>query len=209
MSRGIYLAYELVSGHIQSVKFALPDPVPGFEKFASTDLEPLSRLDPTRVLYNALIPFAVAAFEHFFSRCFKILLCYDHKKARRKFADYNKKVKISDVMLVESGSRTIEDLVAEVYSFQSIESVHRAFNYWFGMDIWGILRKRKRVGKRLPILETKLRQLIEIRHGIVHRFSVDYELDKHDIQEVLDLVLVVVDSFVDHLESALDSTIRD
>jgi hypothetical protein len=64
-ARGIYLAYEVVTQNIKAVRYALPEPSEGFESLVGTKLEVLATSDPTRVLYNALVPFAVAALEHF------------------------------------------------------------------------------------------------------------------------------------------------
>ena len=82
-SRGIYLAYESVQESVSAVQYALPDPTPGFERLVGTDLEPLSEMDPQRVLYNALVPFAAATAEHFLSRSFKVLLEFDPKTCDR------------------------------------------------------------------------------------------------------------------------------
>ncbi len=76
-SRGVYLAYESVRESVGAIQYALPDPSPDLERLVGTDLEPLSQIDPQRVLYNALVPFTVAAVEHFLSRSFKVLLEFD------------------------------------------------------------------------------------------------------------------------------------
>ena len=47
------------------------------------------------------------------------------------------------------------------------------------------------------------------RHDIIHRSSMDLRFPKEGIQEVLDLVLVLIDTFVDHLESTRGKGIRD
>ncbi len=95
------------------------------------------------------------------------------------------------------------------YSFQNINGIHSAFNEWHGIDIWRILRKKKKVGRKLQFLEVQLNELIDIRHGVVHRFSLNKELRKPDIEELLDLVLVIINSFVDYLEDTQDKIIRD
>ena len=64
-SRGVYLAYESVREAISAIQYALPEPTQSLERLIGTDLESLSEIDPRRVVYNALIPFAVAAVEHF------------------------------------------------------------------------------------------------------------------------------------------------
>ena len=65
------------------------------------------------------------------------------------------------------------------------------------------------MGTRLAHLESQIRQLINTRHDVVHRFSMDRRFRKEGIQEVLDLVLVVIDTFVDHLENTRGKRIRD
>jgi len=207
-SRGIYLAYEFVSQNIIAVRFALPEPNEGLEKLVGTKLEALATADTTRVLYNALVPFAVAALEHFFSQCFKILLRYD-TAARKRLEKQTRKIELSDVLAIESGAKSIEDAISDWYSFQNITSIHNAFSDWFGIDFWKLLRKRKKVGRRISMLESRLNQLIDFRHGIIHRFSIDVEISKQQIQEVFDLALAIIDVFVDHLEKNHGKLIRD
>lgn len=207
-ARGIYLAYEFVTHNISAVRFALPDPTEGLEKLVGTKLETLATADPTRVLYNALVPFAVAALEHFFSQTFKILLRYD-STARKRLEKQTRKVELADVLAIEAKTRTIEDVVADWYSFQNIASIHNAFSEWFGVDFWKLLRQRKKIGKRISFLESRLDQLIKFRHSVVHGLSIDVEMRKQQIQEVLDLALAVIEVFVDHLEKGRGMRIRD
>ena len=207
-TRGIYLAYEFVTDNIRAVRFALPEPQKSLERLVGTKLEPLSHADPARVLYNALVPFTVAALEHFFSRCFKILLHYE-PEVQKRLQHQTTKVTMSDLLSVQSRTKTVEDIVADRYSFQSINSIHAAFSEWLDIDIWKILRRRRRIGTKLPHLESQILQLINTRHDVVHRFSMDLRFRKEGIQEVLDLVLAVIDTFVDHLENTRGKRIRD
>ena len=172
-----------------------------------TKLEVVSRADPTRVLYNALAPFALAAIEHFFGQCFRILLKYD-KKAQARLVEHSRKLEIADVVAIRDGSKTLEDVVASWYSFQSIAGVHAAYKDWLGIDFWSIVRRRRKVGRRLPMLENKLNQLIEFRHGVVHRFDINLELKKEQIEEILDVVMAIVDEFVDYIENTRGVTVR-
>ena len=133
-----------------------------------------SQLDPTRVLYNALVPFALAAVEHFFSQSFKILLKYD-ENAQMCLLKHQRKLEIGDVVAIRDGFKTLEDVVASWYSFQSIASIHAAYKEWLSIDFWAVLRRRRKVGIRLPVLERQLDHLIEFRHGVVHRFDIDSE----------------------------------
>lgn len=131
-SRGIYLAYESAKETVSQVQFALPDPTQGFERFVGTDLERLSMLDPQRVLYNALVPFAVAAIEHFLSRSFKVLLEFD-PKTRDRLLRLTRKVEMVEVVSIVEGAKSIEDVVVGWYSFQNFDSIQRAFKNGSGL----------------------------------------------------------------------------
>jgi hypothetical protein len=178
------------------------------QKLAGTKLESLARADPTRVLYNALVPFALAALEHFFGQTFRIFLRYDNK-ARQRLLDQTRKVEFPDAMALASNTKSIEDVVADWYSFQNIESIHKAFNEWFGIDIWKLLRQRRKVGRRIDWLEKRLKNLIDFRHGIVHRFEVNLDLDRSGIEELLDLSILLIETFVDYVETSMGENIRD
>ena len=207
-ARGIYLSYEYVRNKISSVKYALPDPNESLEKLVGTNLEAISTIDPARVIYNALVPFAIACLEHFFSSSFKILLRYD-QKAQAKLLDDSRKVEIADVVAVRDGSKSLEDIVVNWYSFQSIASINKAYHDWLGIDIWSLLRKRRRLGSRLPRLESDLNDLIEFRHGVVHRLELDLQIRKHKAEELFDLVMLIIDEVTGHLEASRGIPIRD
>ena len=51
--------------------------------------------------------------------------------------------------------------------------------------------------------------IINVRHGVVHKFKFNTELRKQDIHEILDLVLVIINTFVDYLEQNKGKIIRD
>lgn len=207
-SRGIYLAYEEISESISKVRLSIPDPFASLEKFVGTEMEALSTADPTRVLYNALVPFALAAVENFFQRCFVILLQYDDN-ARKKLETISRKVEISDVIQVQAGTKQIEEIVANWYSFQNINSIHKALDEWFGIDFWKLLRQRKAVGRKRPRIDDAMHRLIADRHDVIHRFKLNHELRKEGIEEILDFAMVAIDAFIDYLESDRGKTIRD
>jgi len=165
-------------------------------------------MDPTRVFYNALVPFAVAALERFFSETFKIMLRYD-PSAKKRLAKQTRRIELVDVLAIEARTKTIEDVVADWYSFQNIASIQNAFSEWFNIDFWKLLRRRKEIGKRISLLENRLDQLIQHRHSVVHVLFIDVEMRKQQIQEVLDRTLAVINVFVDHLEKSRGQHIRD
>lgn len=83
--------------------------------------------DPVRVLYNALVPFLVACLEHFFRDSFEILLRYD-LAALRRLEGQNKKITLAEVLDIRRGNLALERVVSGWYSFQNIESIHKAFD---------------------------------------------------------------------------------
>ena len=165
-------------------------------------------LDPHRVLYNALLPFAVATVEHFLSRSFKVLLEFD-PKARERLLRQTRKVEMVEVVSIAEGERSLEDIVVGWYSFQNLDSTQKAFREWLGIDFRATLRRRRRVGKRVVTLDTEFGRMIEARHGVIHRLQIDPELQKYGISEMLDTSVAVIDGFVDHLESQRSMRIRD
>ena len=207
-SRGIYLAYESVRESVAAVQSTLPDPTPGLQRLVGTDFEALSEFDPQRVLYNALVPFAVAAVEHFLSRSFKVLLEFD-RKTRERLLRLTRKVEMVEAVSIADGEMSIEDVVVGWYSFQNLDSIQRAFDEWFGIDFRAILRRRRRIGQRVVKLDAELGRMIEARHGVVHRLHIDRGMQKHGISELLDTAMAVIDAFVDHLESRRSMRIRD
>lgn len=211
VARGIYLAYEAVTHGLKAVQFATPNASPAMEKLrTSKQLAPLAEADPTRVLYNALVPFAVASLEFFFSRSFAILLRYDDK-AQAKLAQQSRKVEMSDVLALSRGEKKLEDIVADWYSFQNLDSIHKAFSDWLHIDFWKIIRsgKRRRMGGKIAFLEDRLNYIIQFRHGIIHRPEIDTGLDKREIDNIFAATLTVIDAFVDHLEASRGKPIRD
>ena len=112
------------------------------------------------------------------------------------------------VLAIRDGDKSIESLVSNRYSFQSISGINSAFKELLDIDFQTVIRRRKKVGKRLPVLERQLNLLIDFRHGIVHRFNLDLELRKEHIEEIFDLTTAVIDQFVDHLEKLRGVPIR-
>lgn len=205
--RGIFLLYEFVTQQVRAVEFTLPNL--DSRAFDGRPLpEPLAQHDPARVLYNALVPFAVAALEHFFGEAFRILLHYE-RGAHARLVDHPHKVEMRQLMSVSEGQQTVEEVVASWYSFQNLNGIHKAFDDWLDIDVWGILRARRRLGRRVAFLDEHLQWLIQRRHGVVHHFELDPEIDREALAGLLGTVLAIVDTFVDHLEGPRGIKIRD
>ena len=76
-----------------------------------------------------------------------------------------------DVISIAERQMSVEDVIVGWYSFQNLDSIQRAFSEWFGIDFWAILRRRRRVGRRVVVLATEFKKMIEARHGVIHRFT--------------------------------------
>ncbi len=150
------------------------------------------QMDPSRVLYNALVPFLVAAIEHAFRGTFEILLKYD-AKAQRALDDMGRKVSYSDASAVARGDLTIERIASDFFSFQNLDSVQKAYKEVLSIDIWAAVRRRRRVRKKMPLLSEALKDLIGTRHGIVHQFSLNRDLDREGFLHLIALVRILVD----------------
>lgn len=205
--RGIFLSYEYVTRQVKMVEMTLPEPWGGTPDGRPLP-EPYAQYEPTRVLLNALVPFAVAALEHFFGQTFRILVRYD-LQAQDRLCTQTRKVEVQQLLAVSQGLQTVEDVVASWYSFQNLSSIHAAFSDWLGIDFWGILRARRRLGRRVAFLDEHLQRLIDYRHGVVHRFELDSETDRETLTGLLETVPAIIDVFVDHLEGVRGVKVRD
>jgi hypothetical protein len=205
ISRGIGLVFERVQVALRSVRFALPQPTiaprstEALDKKAREFVEFSNSFDPSRVIYNGLVPFSVSMFEHFFSRAFEILISYD-AKALSKRSTYAAKVDFSKLVQVGNGARTIEDVIAEAYTFQNLGQLNKAYKEWLDIDVRAILFKKKRIGNRVSFLEKRLAEIIEYRHGVVHRFELDRALTKDNFTSILLAVEASILEFIRFIE---------
>lgn len=95
ISRGISKIFSHVLKEIDAVKLSLPEPSLKQQNLTGEKIDDLIRLtqslDPSRVIYNGLVPFAVSMFEYFFSQAFQILIKYD-EVALKKRIEHRQKV---------------------------------------------------------------------------------------------------------------------
>lgn len=206
-ARGVYLAYEVVSQHLQAVGFSIPPENEGFARMPK-GWEALARNDPVRVLYNALLPFAVASLEGFFSRVFVIMIRYD-PAARKHLGAQTRKIEFEDALAISRGERTIEDVVGAWFSFQNLNSLQKAFSDWLGLDFRKVLRDALPNEAGHDPLDEVLDALIRRRHLIVHELDLDFDLRRSDVVDAMANAGAIIDAFVDYLEGQRGMVIRD
>ena len=208
-SRGIYGVLERLKGELNSLEYALPEEQIKSVATSSGEITKengllalTKQLDPSRIVYNALVPFLVAALEHFFRETFEILLKYDDS-VQKSLKEQNRKLSFSEAVSITRGELTLERVVSGWFSFQNVDSIQKAYKTIHSIDVWKALQKRKKVRDGLPILMSALRNLIGARHGIVHHFSLDRELDKNGFLDLLHLVIAILEVIGDEVERKL------
>ena len=211
-SRGIYAVLTRLEGELESLEHALPEELTKSlmtpkgviteENDESGILIFTKQLDPSRVIYNALVPFLVAALEHFFRESFEILLHYN-ERAQHVLAEQNRKLPFSEAKEIAEGNLTLERVASGWYSFQNLDSIQKAFKDVHSIDVLKSFRKRKKVRDRLPILMDALSNLIGARHGVVHHFSIDRSLDREGYLRLLHLVRAIIDVMSKEVEKVL------
>jgi hypothetical protein len=211
-SRGIYSVLTRINGELEALEAALPDAManevmtPGGKITEKSDktgiLQVAQRLDPSRVVYNALVPFLVAAIEHFFRDSFEIMLKYDDS-AQSALESGNKRVSYAEASALVHGDLAIERIASGWYSFQNVDSIQKAYKEVFGIDVWKVLRRRKKVRDKLPLLMNELKSLIGARHGVVHHFYLDRALDRESFLDLLHLIHAILDHMAIEIERKL------
>jgi hypothetical protein len=207
-SRGLYLAYETVQDHLKAVRYALPGETEGLSRLEGTELADLAQVDPARVLYNALVPFALASLEGFFSRAFVILVTYD-ASAQAYLAKQSRKIDFEDAAAIARRETSLEAIVAGWYSFQNLPSLQKAYSEWLGLDVRGVLATAKLRRKEVRNLDEAFAALIAFRHRVIHSFELDFRLRREPVLKILEDAQSIIDAFVEHLEQAHGYVIRD
>lgn len=203
ISRGISRIYQQVQQELSAIKYALPDP--SINHLQSTGgkvddfIEFTKSLDPSRVIYNGLVPFAVAMFEYFFSQAFQVLIAYDKNALEKRDTDKTK-VEFYEVLDVQRKKRSVENLISERYTFQNIDQLNKAYKDWLDIDVRKIFFKKKHIGKSITFIENRISEIIQYRHGIIHHFAIDRSLTKEAYTHILDAISMAIEEFVLFIE---------
>ncbi len=203
ISRGISSIYSHVKQEISAVKFALPEPSmkqpePIGEKIDEF-IEFTKSLDPSRVIYNGLVPFAVSMFEYFFSQAFQVLIKYD-PGALKKRSIHKQKIDFETLLEIERNEATIENVIARNYTFQNLNQMNKAYKDWLNIDVRGILYKKKKIGRSVAFLENRISEIIQYRHGIVHHFAINRSLTREGYLHMLEAIEKGIGEFISFVE---------
>ncbi|HDX8345107.1 hypothetical protein [Aeromonas dhakensis] len=199
ISRGMSAIYSHVRQEISSIRYALPGPsiktpepkegkIDEFIKFTQS-------MDPSRVLYNGLVPFAVSMFEYFFSQAFQVLIKYD-PVALEKRTTHKQKLDFETLLEVENKEATVESVIARNYTFQNLNQLNKAYKDWLDIDVRKVLYKKKKIGNSVTFLESRIADIIQYRHGIVHHFSIDRSLTKEGYIHIIEAIEKSIGEFI-------------
>jgi hypothetical protein len=199
ISRGLSGIYQHVKQKICAVEYAIPDPLFPHPPLTGRKIDELieynKKQDPSRVIYNGLVPFAISMFEFFFSQAFQLLIAYDNF-ALNKRDSFKEKIDFKTVIDIQNNKTSIENLISKKYSFQNIDDLNKAFKEWLDIDVRSILYRKKKIGKNVDFLVEHISNVIDMRHGIIHHFDLDYDLTKESFVSILSSIQMAIDEFV-------------
>jgi len=211
-SRGLHGVLTKLLHDLESLEQVLPEETmkslhtPQGEITEETDqnglLQLIQKYDPSRVIYNALIPFLVAVIEDFFRECFEILLKYD-SSTMVKLEDQTRKLSLAEVKAISMREPGFERIVSSWYSFQNINGIQKAYSEILCFDIGKILSHREQVRDKLPIMSKWLENLIETRHGVIHHFSLNRGLDRETFLDLIHFVRALLQVVSEGFEQKL------
>ena len=203
ISRGLTFIYQRVEQRISEIKISLPGScikqIPSAGGKIDDFIEFTNSRDPSRVIYNGLVPFAVSMFEYFFSQAFQVLIAYDAFALERR-SSHKLKIEFSTMLELHGRKRTIESIVAEGYTFQNLDQLNKAYKEWLNIDVRAILYKKKKIGGSIKWLENRIFEIIQYRHGIIHHFNIDRSLTKEKYIHILEVIELSINEFINFVE---------
>ena len=178
MSRGIDYITRKIHDSILSLEVSLPLPWNNFQtanesKSSDKKIEDfLAYVDPTRQIYIGLIPMLVAIFEFYFKETFRVLASYDEgilSKITQTSSD-NKNLDTPEI---------ISSFINNV-KFQNLKNVRKIYKRHADLDIKSIIEESTSIENY-----NKLKELINLRHSIIHELESDYVFTREDFLEYL------------------------
>ena len=130
----------------------------------------------------------------------QVLIAYD-KLALEKRENHKAKFEFSAILDIHRNKRSIEELIAENYTFQNLDQLNKAYKDWLEIDVRKIFFKKKRIGKSITFLENRISEIIQYRHGIVHHFEIDRSLTRDAYIHILDAISLAIEEFVLFIET--------
>ena len=176
MSRGIDYITRKTCSSIHMLGVSLPQPWNNFQtanesKSSDKKIEDfLAYVDPTRQIYIGLIPMLVAIFEFYFKETFRVLASYDEGILARTTQTLSDNKNLDTPEIISSFINNVK--------FQNFKNVRKIYKRHAKLDIKSIIEESTSIENY-----NKLKELIELRHGIVHRLESDWVFTREDFLE--------------------------
>lgn len=181
MSRGLSWVRSLTDKNLDAVLYSLPKELDLGTSSEDMDefLNIVKQHDPSRVIYNGLIPFLISTLEFYFKNTFIIGLKYD-PGAQLKMTNQGQAI----------------EQIADKISFQDLRNVNKVFKNWLEIDIKKELDDPRETSETIWM---QLNNLIQYRHDIIHQMGVNSSLSRSDFIEQAELVKNVLKIVLDIL----------
>ena len=128
-----------------------------------------------------------------------MLIKYD-PTALAKRSSHKQKLDFDTLLEIDRKDATIENIIARNYTFQNLNQLNKAYKDWLNIDVRNILYKKKKIGRSVTFLENRISEIIQYRHGIVHRFDIDRSLTREGYIHILEAIEKGMGEFISFVE---------
>lgn len=180
---GCYFAVERLFNNFSLLKYTLSK-YPEDEAGERSMHEIAGIPSPNMLMANIFSTYLCSLIEEYFRTTYIALLKYSEDKKKIlnvKFSPY-------DMAEISDGKKTVEEVFASTLSFQNIQKICSNFRSLDNkMDIGQALKRP--YNKRKKSLYNQINDILERRHGLIHRLETDDDYNaerlKKDIQDVI------------------------
>lgn len=191
--RGCYAARFRLDNEFASLRFLIlkyPDTDP-----SDKALEHIGVSSNASLLANISLTYASSIIENYFRELYIALLRYSDKKEKiinsTRFNNF-------DLFEVSEKKASIEQAVAFSKSFQNINKINIHFKELDSrIDIYGILSKPYR--NRKETLFQAIDRVLEQRHALVHRLSVETRYKQQEALKDIQSIEIALDKIYEHI----------
>lgn len=141
-------------------------------------------LDSAILRNNTIVPFLVATLEAFLKELFVAYLDM-HPSVQERIYEKKSKLEYAQLRQLLSGDRTLAELEADDYVFQNLDSANAAYKRYLDIDIYTVLNTRKQYRKRNLFVRDVIREMLDLRHKIIHTAYIDVTLNEDKVERYL------------------------
>ena len=175
---GCYIAASHAYENMQKMKFALSKFSP--DENQEKALKEMGQISPDMLNANVYTAFLCAVLEEYFRFSYTAILRFSSKREKiinQKFSSY-------DLIEVDSGNKTIDEIYARTLSFQNIKKISDNFGQLDKIDIGSYLKKPYHGRKKN--LYAQVDELFERRHNMIHHVQIDSSYNSKSILKEID-----------------------